>query len=672
MGSTYTRTVRKSHLLHCASGILLLIATAVGSSASADTLDKKTVDAVSDATYEVVLLKPTEETITYERPLPLDLIPFSVRNDPYYSIGTAFSIGPNRFVSAGHVFRIGHESLLKVMRLRDRHGKVYDIDQIQKYSLRRDFVVFTVKGAPDAPGLAVNTAPHLNDKVYAVGNALGEGIVFRDGLYTSDTAEEQDGEWKWIRFSAAASPGNSGGPLLDTDGRVVGIVLRKSQSENLNYALPIAEVLKAPDNIADIDTKMLYRIDNMDMTYADRLRKKIALPKSPSALNDEAAKELNRFGDELKDKMFARYRDGIFPNGAGSLRLLNTTYNASFPGIIAKGDDGLWDAYFPSKTYDSDLGANGSMSYGTLGNSFLMLLRKPDDVPLTNLYRDSKLHADLILRGLAFTRTVGVEKIKLTSLGKAVRDEVFTDSYRRNWIVRVWNLAYSDEQMVAFSLPVPGGLVSMIRRGQTEQTVGNMSDLKSLTDFFYVSYYGTFEQWREFLANRDLLPPAFGAIDLDFEYGKQFRYGSKRVQLSYGPDQMNITPNSDLSLRFSYFRENDKVVWDVAQVTVGESKASSTFFGVARNLHPPKQLGDKYLSKWDDITHRHHPYNKRAYFDDKRTLIGQVCANNLGPDQLVAAPLVYTAFFGTDGNVQQSSVEQKLDGFLKSFAVKEY
>jgi serine protease Do len=79
--------------------------------------------------------------------------------------------------------------------------------------------------------------------VLAVGNAFGEGVVIRDGLYTSATDEDQDGRWKWIRFSAAASPGNSGGPLLDGDGKVIGIVIGKSPNENLNYSLPIARVL---------------------------------------------------------------------------------------------------------------------------------------------------------------------------------------------------------------------------------------------------------------------------------------------------------------------------------------------------------------------------------------------------------------------------------------------
>ena len=129
-----------------------------------------------------------------------------------------------------------------------------------KYSNHEDFVVFTVSGAPAVTPLATNTAAALDDPVFAVGNALGEGIVIRDGLLTSLTPEAQDGRWKWLRFSAAASPGNSGGPLLDSQGRVIGLVARKSPNENLNFALPIDRVLNATDKTGIFETRESFGI----------------------------------------------------------------------------------------------------------------------------------------------------------------------------------------------------------------------------------------------------------------------------------------------------------------------------------------------------------------------------------------------------------------------------
>src|SRR5215469_15392649 len=89
---------------------------------------------VRAATFEVVQLKPDEGAVTYERPLPMELLPYQQRVDKYRSIGTAFAIGPNRFVTAGHVISLGTNSQYGPPALRDAAGMVYPIDQVIKYS----------------------------------------------------------------------------------------------------------------------------------------------------------------------------------------------------------------------------------------------------------------------------------------------------------------------------------------------------------------------------------------------------------------------------------------------------------------------------------------------------------------------------------------------------------
>lgn len=666
------RTLSPVRLL-CAVGMSLLVSFVGSRIAFAADLDRTTIEAVSNATFEVVVLKLSDDPLTYERPLPLDLIPYAIRKDQYYSVGTAFAIGPNQWVTAAHVLDFGHKSLYKTYRLRDSRGKVYDIGEILKYSLRRDFVVFNIKDSSNVEPLATNAAPRVNDKVYAAGNALGQGIVFRDGLYTSDTEEEQDGEWKWIRFSAAASPGNSGGPLLDPQGRVIGVVLRKSANENLNFALPISEVLKARDGVAEVDTKMVYKIDNMpDMSSTDRLRKEIALPKSYTELDALVTAALDGFGVKLKDDLLAQQRDRIFPNGKESLPLLHSSYSAVMPGLVGRGADGKWDVFTPQKKDTNDIGMNGSVTYGTLGNSQFMLFQKPDEVDTGTLYKDSKMLMDLILRGDPVYRTIGAENIKVTSLGKAAEEYTHIDRYERKWLVRVWDVGYSDQQIALLALPVPGGFAGMVRMLPAGQMAGHMIDLKLLADFIYLSYYGTLDQWRDFLAQRDLLPQAFADIKLDFEYGKHFRYASKRIAFSYGPKEMHITEKSDLKLQFAYFLQKDKAVWDVAQVVVGDSKDNATSFSVLRNIQPPKQLDDKFKSTWDNIARRRHPYNKAAFFMEKSTLIGDVFARNLNAGELAQAPLLYTAFYSADGNLGQKSAETKLHRLLEKLTVVEH
>ncbi len=102
-------------------------------------------------------------------------------------------------------------------------------------------------------------------------------MVIRDGLLTSLTDEDQDGRWKWLRFSAAASPGNSGGPLLDTEGRVIGIVTMRSPGENLNYALPIQQAMKA-GGAASYDVRQSFALPMLQDTQVAVLKASFALP----------------------------------------------------------------------------------------------------------------------------------------------------------------------------------------------------------------------------------------------------------------------------------------------------------------------------------------------------------------------------------------------------------
>ena len=258
------------------------------------------VSKIDAATFEVVIPRAADDPLTYEKPLPLDLLPYQERTDKFFSVGTAFSIGQNRYVTAGHVFLAAIGDLTGPPALRDASGHVYAIDKIVKFSLQQDFVVFSLKEQPNGDAaLDTNAKPSLNSVVYAVGNALGTGVVIRDGLYTSDTPEDENGRWKWMRFSAAASPGNSGGPLLDQNGRVIGVVLMKSPNENLNYALPIGEVLNASSNMAVMDKRESYQLDIIEENQNGTFKAQFPLPATYDDFSATYLKLLNRQSEDM-------------------------------------------------------------------------------------------------------------------------------------------------------------------------------------------------------------------------------------------------------------------------------------------------------------------------------------------------------------------------------------
>jgi serine protease Do len=661
-------------MAHVKTFILVLCIVTLGSlsvykpcSAEAS-LERKALILINKAVFEVVVLKPTKESLTYEKALPLDLLPYVERTDKYRSVGTAFAISPTEIVTAAHVLALDQESQYTDYFIRDINGNVYAIDKILKYSSRRDFVVFSVKDRGVGEYLPINTDPELNSKVYAVGNALGEGIVVRDGLYTSNTPEDQNGEWKWLRFSAAASPGNSGGPLLDEAGTVIGIVLQKSPNENLNIALPIIEVKNSKSDAAHIYLKMVYFLDNMPMTKIDTLQQETSLPKPYRQLNKEITTTVEQFSTKLLERLLSENQPQIFPNGKESLSLLNKHYHENYPRMIMKGEDGNWDGYSPA-TRGLELGNNGFISFGVVKNSALMRIKKPDNITLDAFYKDSKIFMDTILKGLSITRQVGLDKIKITSLGKAEYESIYTDKYERKWLIRYWNAEYNDTRFVTISLPVPGGCITLMRGGATWRTPGHIMDFKTLADFIYVSYCGSLKDWREFLTMGELLPDVFSTINISFDYGKQITFKSKRLSFSLDQTNMTITENSELHLSFGYFNEGNRTVWDIKEVSAGEDKNTVTNYKLTRYTNPPSDLSDKDKSNWRKLAAREVPYNKSSFIEDNSTKIETVYTGHFPEGSLRTAAVLYRVAYRKEGSWGQKDMVDALEAFQKKVII---
>ncbi|MDO9400541.1 MAG: serine protease [Polaromonas sp.] len=642
----------------------------LASPALAEDLRAEVLTALRKATYEVVVEKPKTDSLSYEKPLPLDLLPYRERNDKYESIGTAFALANGQFVSAAHVVSLGADSVRRRIHLRNAEGVIVRLDRVLKFSTARDFIVFTVKDYVPAGVLEPSAAQRKNDKIFTVGNALGEGVIARDGMYTSDTLEEEDGRWSWIRFSAAASPGNSGGPLVDRDGRVIGVVLRKSENENLNFALPISEVLKASAAAAEISSKVMFKLDITDRTLQSKLDQTIGLPLGYQEFGQALQAMNSRFVASLSEQFKAANRDDMFPDSPGAQGLLyRATSAAPFPHVLAKQRDGTWDASLPSERRRAEVGKNGSLSFGTMGNFVYLRLQAPEDVPAAQMHGDSKAFMDVLLRGLYYSRSFGPERVRITSLGRAKEETVHIDAYQRKWQVRRWSVEHSDETIITYALPQPGGYAILLNEADEAASAMYEIDLKTLTDFVFVTYYGTLKQWAEFLAARDMLPAAFDSIAIEPAYGKEFRYRSKRLSFSYPHDLMKVTQTSDLHLKFAYFKENGRVVWDVTSVVAGEDKNTSTSVSLSRHLRPPETLPDSDRRTWESLVERRLPYTGTSFFDKSSTIIGSPHPAQQG--DMRDPSRLYSIVYAADGTHDAPTMAQRLARFHQGISIHE-
>ena len=652
------------------NGMRLLIAVLtlvlqLGITAGAVDLDVGTQRDIRAATFEVVQLKPPDGEVTYERPLPLELIPYQQRIDLYRSVGTAFAIGPNRFVTAGHVLSVGAGSQYGAPALRDAAGHVYPIYQVLQYSQHEDFAVVSLR---DPPGhvqvLQAGPKPMLNDVVFAVGNALGEGVVIRDGVFTSESPEEQEGKWNWLRFSAAASPGNSGGPLVDRRGRLLGVVLRKSPSENLNYALAIEQVLNAKQGEGKMSGRTSVRLPIMDTAESAEYDEHFALPLELPAFYKTWFGILEKENDREYAQLFAHNDDHVFPHGAGSEKLLHTLEGALVPRRMHEAQNHIWVADEP-KYQTAQLDHNGFVDY----SADMVRLRAPDDVELSALYGDSKLQMDLFLKAYTLRRAVGADTVRVTSLGKAKTDETYTDTYGRIWQVRAWAVPNEDMMLTVICLPTPEGYAGVYFRIPTGFSHLAMTQQERLLDFVYVTMQGSLARWQSYLTQKGVQPKVFDTLKIDVKGSEHVRYQSRRAELEVTSNLITLRDTSILRLNFAFFHDGNAVVCDVASVWVAEGPHGKNSILAWRKTEPPSELPDEFQDDWRRVQSRDFPYNATVSSEDGLT---RILTTSTSPGAVGGTKINYALRVELEGTQPQDAMKKKLDVLQRSFKQLEH
>ncbi len=127
------------------------------------------------------------------------------------------------------------------VKLKD--GRAFPVTDIIDYDALRDICVLKID-AQNLPVLSLSNSNTLEpgQKILVIGAPLGLEYTISDGLFSGLRVSNELARTKALQFTAPISKGNSGGPLLDMQGRVVGIVTRiKPGGQNLNFAIPINE-----------------------------------------------------------------------------------------------------------------------------------------------------------------------------------------------------------------------------------------------------------------------------------------------------------------------------------------------------------------------------------------------------------------------------------------------
>jgi serine protease Do len=157
-------------------------------------------------------------------------------------VGSGFAVGTNKVVTARHLVQ-GADSI-SVLGL---DGLEYEAAVLGS-DARTDLALLDVPGASLQPvRLGRSHTLMVGDTVLAIGNPYGLGHSLAQGVVGGQqrSMDGGDGSAAFVQLSIPLNPGNSGGPILDDSGLVVGVLAgTHAQGQAIAFAVPV-DVLSA-------------------------------------------------------------------------------------------------------------------------------------------------------------------------------------------------------------------------------------------------------------------------------------------------------------------------------------------------------------------------------------------------------------------------------------------
>lgn len=163
---------------------------------------------------------------------------------PKSSLGTGFAISNTKIMTCYHVVKDAKQILIKGINgyfgVNYSAKVVYSNEQLDIAIL--EFENNVILGITSLPYKLKLTPTEVGTDIFVLGyplqNTMGEEIKLTTGIVSSNSGFKND--TTLFQVSAPIQPGNSGGPLFDYKGNVIGLVTAKHlKADNVGYATKI-------------------------------------------------------------------------------------------------------------------------------------------------------------------------------------------------------------------------------------------------------------------------------------------------------------------------------------------------------------------------------------------------------------------------------------------------
>ena len=157
------------------------------------------------------------------------------------SQGSGFFIDKNTLVTNYHVIEDSDYLELKIAG----NETIFKGAKVIKASPEYDLAIVQTKQEFSAFEIVDCSKIEVGAKIYTIGNPRGLEGTISDGILSGK--RNNDGI-EYLQITAPISPGNSGGPVLNDKGEVIGVAtFAYKNSQNLNFAVPDSYIEKCID-----------------------------------------------------------------------------------------------------------------------------------------------------------------------------------------------------------------------------------------------------------------------------------------------------------------------------------------------------------------------------------------------------------------------------------------
>ncbi len=151
------------------------------------------------------------------------------------SLGSGFFVREDIVATNLHVVEGAAGGYAKIVGEKQK----YDIAGYVAIDHKMDLLLLKINNVT-APTVTLGDSSKIavGDEIFAVGNPKGLEGTFSKGIISAIRKIEED---TLLQITAPISPGSSGGPILNSEGNVIGIsVATFKGGQNLNFAIPVS------------------------------------------------------------------------------------------------------------------------------------------------------------------------------------------------------------------------------------------------------------------------------------------------------------------------------------------------------------------------------------------------------------------------------------------------